>query len=66
MTKDPLFEGPACYATQGKAGYEIVVYSSNAVQHVLAGTVPSLERAETLCGRFNAYPRQTRQAFGLI
>ena len=62
----PLYEGPCAYAVPAKAGFDVIVYSSNAVQHVSAGTVPDAARAERLCRRLNAYPRQSRQAHGLL
>ena len=62
----PLYEGPCAYAVPAKAGFDVIVYSTNAVQHMRAGTVPNAARAERLCRRLNAYPRQTRQAHGLL
>jgi hypothetical protein len=62
----PLYEGPCAYAVPVKAGFDVIVYSSNSVQHVLAGTVPDASRAARLCRRLNAYPRQSRQAHGLL
>ena len=62
----PLYEGPCAYAVPAKAGYDVIVYSSNAVQHIRAGTVPDAARAERLCRRLNAYPRQSRQSHGLL
>jgi hypothetical protein len=62
----PLYEGPCAYAVPAKAGFDVIVYSSNSVQHVSAGTVPDAARAERLCRRLNAYPRQSRQSHGLL
>ena len=61
-----LYEGPCAYAVPAKAGFDVIVYSSNAVQHIRAGTVPDAARAERLCRRLNAYPRQSRRAHGLL
>lgn len=62
----PLYEGPCAYAVAAKAGFDVIVYSSNAVRHVTAGNVPDAARAERLCRRLNAYPSQSRQAHGLL
>jgi hypothetical protein len=62
----PLYEGLCAYAVPARAGFDVIVYSTNAVQHMRAGTVPDAARAERLCRRLNAYPRQTRQAHGLL
>ena len=62
----PLYEGPCAYAVPANSGFDVIVYSSNAVQHIRAGTVPDAARAERLCRRLNAYPRQSRQAHGLL
>ena len=61
-----LYEGPCAYAVPAKAGFDVIVYSTNAVQHVSAGTVPDAVMAERLCRRLNAYPRQSRQFHGLL
>lgn len=61
-----LFEGPCAYAVRTPGGYEVRVFSTNAVQHVSAGTAPDLGRAERTCARLNAYPRQTREFHGLL
>ena len=64
---DILFEGPCAYAVRNTAtDYEIRVFSTNCVRHVSAGRAPSAERAERVCSRLNAYPRQTREFHGLI
>jgi hypothetical protein len=66
--RDPtiLFGGACAYALRSKGGYEVRVYSSNGVQHVAAGEAPDAERAERVCRRLNAYPRQTRAYHGLL
>jgi hypothetical protein len=66
MTREPLFEGPCAYAVKAKRGYEVIIYSTNAVQHVSAGAVPDVARAERLCRRLNAYPAKARQFHGLL
>lgn len=60
-----LWEGDCAYALATKAGYEVRVHSSNHVIHILAGETADRERAERLTRRLNAYPRQTRAAYGL-
>jgi hypothetical protein len=62
----PLYEGPCAYAVPANTGFDVIVYSSNFVQHIRAGTVPDEARAERLCRRLNAYPRQSRQSHGLL
>jgi len=68
MTREPiiLWEGPAAYARRIGGEYEIVVYSSNCIEHKLAGTTDDGARAESVCRRLNAYPRQTRMAHRLL
>jgi len=69
MTKPldlPLWEGPCAYAARTETGYDIIVYSTNCVQHHSVGEVASSDRAEQITRRLNAYPRQTRSAFNLL
>lgn len=62
-----LWEGPCAYALRHAHNrYDIIVYSTNSVDHVLAGETDDGARAESVCRRLNAYPRQTRQFHGLI
>lgn len=63
-----LWEGPCAYAVRELGGYTIRAHSSNHVTHVEAGRVLLTDgaRAERVCRRLNAYPRQTREAFGLL
>jgi len=61
-----LWEGPCAYARRVRECYEIIVYSTNCVQHIHAGTTDDGARAESVCRRLNAYPRQTRAAHGLL
>ncbi len=62
-----LYEGPCAYAVcKARDVYDIMVYSSNSVTHVLAGVATSEAQAERVTRRLNAYPRQTRQAHGLM
>lgn len=61
-----LWEGPCAYVRVTRGCHEIIVYSSNCVVHVPAGTTDDGARAESVCRRLNAYPRQTRQAYGLL
>ena len=61
-----LWEGSCAYAVREGSRYEIRVFSSNAVQHVVAGETDDGARAESVCRRLNAYPRQTRQFHGLL
>jgi hypothetical protein len=61
-----LWEGACAYVLHKGARYEIRVFSSNSVQHVVAGETEDGARAESVCRRLNAYPRQTRQAHGLL
>ena len=68
-TQDPeiLYHGECAYAVPQKDGtIEVRVYASNNVQHVAAGVTNNAEHAERLCGRLNRYPRQVRQAYGLL
>ena len=63
----PLFDGGCAYARSIHATrYEIIVYSSNHVEHVQADLVRSSEHAARICKRLNAYPRQTREYHGLL
>lgn len=61
-----LWEGPCAYVIRTRECYEIIVYSSNCVTHKPAGKTDSGARAESVCHRLNAYPRQTRHAHGLL
>jgi hypothetical protein len=61
-----LWEGACAYAVRQGERYEIRVFSSNSVQHVKAGETDDGARAESICRRLNAYPRQTRAYFGLL
>lgn len=63
---NPLWEGQCAYAVAVPNGYEIIVYSTNSVRHVVAGIADTVERAERVTGRLNKYPRQSRQACGLL
>lgn len=62
----PLWEGACAYAVRAGSTYEIVVFSSNHVRHVVAGTSESADRAEIVTRRLNAYPDRTRRAYGLL
>ena len=66
MTREPLFEGPCAYAVKAKSGYEVIIYSTNCVEHVSAGITPNLELAEIRCRRANAYPAQWRKFYKLL
>lgn len=68
MQRDPiiLWEGPVAYAVKTRDVYEIIVFSTNYVEHVSLGRVDDGARAEIICRRLNAYPRQTRAAHGLL
>lgn len=61
-----LWEGPCAYVVKTRECYEVIVYSTNCVSHVPAGVTDDATRAERTCRRLNAYPRQTRQAHGLL
>lgn len=61
-----LHEGPCAYAVRAKECFEIIVHSSNYVSHKPAGITDDATRAERIRRRLNAYPRQTREAFGLL
>ena len=61
-----LWEGPCAYVRRVRECYEIIVFSTNCVQHVGAGKTEDGARAESVCRRLNAYPRQTRAAHGLL
>jgi hypothetical protein len=65
------FEGACCYAVQkhdfkGDGRFEIRIFSTNCVVHLAIGLALSHSKAERICARLNAYPRQTRQAHGLL
>lgn len=61
-----LWEGPCAYVKRTRGCYEIIVHSTNYVTHKPAGITDDAAQAESICRRLNAYPRQTRTAFGLI
>jgi hypothetical protein len=61
-----LWEGPCAYVIRTGDCYEVIVYSSNCVTHKAAGITEHADRAESTCRRLNAYPLQTRHAFGLL
>lgn len=61
-----LWEGPCSYVRNVRECYEIIVYSTNCVTHFVAKTTEDGDLAEIICRRLNAYPRQTRHAFGLL
>ena len=61
-----LWEGPCAYVRRVRECYEIIVFSTNSVQHVVAGKTDDGARAESVCRRLNAYPRQTRAAHGIL
>lgn len=61
-----LWEGACAYVVRTGECYEIIVHSTNYVTHKPAGITEHADRAESTCRRLNAYPRQTRQAYGLI
>lgn len=61
-----LWEGPCAYVRKTRECYEIIVFSTNCVTHKLAGTTQNADRAEQVCRRLNAYPRQARQFHGLL
>jgi hypothetical protein len=61
-----LWEGPCAYVRRVRECYEIIVYSTNSVVHKPAGMTDDGARAESVCRRLNAYPRQTRAAHGLL
>lgn len=62
-----LWEGPVAYVRRIRDDhYKIMVFSTNHVEHIVAGTTNDSARAESVCRRLNAYPRQTRKAFNLI
>lgn len=61
-----LWSGECAYAVRTNETYEIVVHSTNYVEHVTAGIVDDGARAESICRRLNAYPRQTRHFHGLL
>lgn len=61
-----LWEGPCAYVRNTRECYEIIVFSTNCVTHKPAGITDDGARAESICRRLNAYPRQTRQFHGLL
>jgi len=61
-----LWEGPCAYVRRIRDCYEIIVHSTNYVTHKPAGKTDDGARAESVCRRLNAYPRQTRTAYGLL
>lgn len=61
-----LWEGPCAYVVKTRECYEVIVFSTNCVTHKPAGITESGDRAESVCRRLNAYPRQTRHAYGLL
>jgi hypothetical protein len=61
-----LWEGPCAYVVRTRECYEIIVHSSNYVTHKPAGITDDAARAERVVKGLNAYPRQTRQAYGLL
>ena len=61
-----LWEGPCAYVVRTGECYEILVHSSNCVTHKPAGITEHADRAESISRRLNAYPRQTRAAYGLL
>lgn len=63
---DILWEGPCAYVVKTRDCYEVRVFSTNYVTHMHAGTTDDAARAERVCKGLNAYPRQTRQAYGLL
>ena len=67
-TKDQiiLWEGPCAYVVKTGDRYEIIVHSTNCVTHLSVGIVDDAARAESICRRLNAYPKQTRHAFKLL
>lgn len=68
MLKEPsiLWEGLCSYAVKHGSDFDIVVYSSNSAIHTVVHTLADSVRAERVCRRLNAYPRQTRDSFGLL
>lgn len=46
-----------------RIGHRVVISFG---QHGSAGATPCAARAESTCRRLNAYPAQTRRAFGLL
>jgi hypothetical protein len=61
-----LFEGPCAYVLVTGECHEILVHSSNYVTHKPAGMTDDRAKAERVCKCLNAYPRQTRAAYGLL
>lgn len=61
-----LWEGPCAYVVKTGDCHEIIVHSTNYVTHKPAGITEHADRAESICRRLNAYPRQTRAAFNLL
>lgn len=68
MKREPtiVMEGPCAYVVQSGDNYDVRVHSTNYVTHVSAGKTASLSSAERTCNGLNRYPRQTRQAYGLL
>ncbi len=67
--KEPilLYEGDCAYVVRKSSDcYDIIVFSTNHVTHVLVDTVNDGARAESICRRLNAYPRNTRRFHGLL
>jgi hypothetical protein len=63
---EPLYEGPCAYAVETREGYEVIVYSTNCVRHLMAGVAKTAAQAERVTRRLNAYPDQTRKFHGLL
>jgi hypothetical protein len=61
-----LWEGPCAYVVKTGECHEIIVHSSNYVTHKPAGITASPGQAARICRSLNAYPKQTRDAFGLL
>ncbi len=59
-------EGECAYVRTVRDCNEIIVFSTNCVNHRSAGQTDDSARAESICRRLNAYPRQTRAAYGLL
>lgn len=63
---NPLWEGSCAYAVKVADGYEIIVFSTNCVRHVVASVAATGDRAESVTRRLNSYPKQTRYSVGLL
>jgi hypothetical protein len=62
-----LYAGECAYVIRHSDNdYEVVVHSTNHVQHVSAGHLKEGDRAEIVCRRLNTYPRQARAFHGLF